>query len=80
MWFLLQVLWLGSFFLFADSTARLVLATGSSPFVPPLAGLKTSTPGIFVYRTIEDMDALQRLGGPPQLPMGFTKAILAISP
>jgi len=37
---------------------ELVLATGSSPFVPPLAGLKTSTPGIFVYRTIEDMDAI----------------------
>lgn len=37
---------------------ELVLATGSSPFIPPLAGLKTSTPGIFVYRTIEDMDAI----------------------
>lgn len=37
---------------------ELVLATGSNPFVPPLAGLKTSTPGIFLYRTIEDMDAI----------------------
>ena len=36
---------------------ELVLATGSSPFVPPVAGLNTSIPGIFLYRTIEDMDA-----------------------
>ncbi|CAE7842611.1 nasD, partial [Symbiodinium microadriaticum] len=37
---------------------ELVLATGSSPFVPPVPGLETSTPGIFLYRTIEDMDAI----------------------
>jgi len=37
---------------------ELVLATGSSPFVPPISGLKTSIPGIFLYRTIEDMDAI----------------------
>lgn len=37
---------------------ELVLATGSSPFVPPVPGLKTSTPGVFTYRTIEDMDAI----------------------
>eukprot|EP00439_Symbiodinium_sp_Y106_P075558 s91_g15.t1 len=37
---------------------ELVLATGSSPFVPPVPGLATSTPGIFLYRTIEDMDAI----------------------
>ena len=29
---------------------ELVLATGSSPFVPPVPGLATSTPGIFLYR------------------------------
>eukprot|EP00434_Breviolum_minutum_P006989 symbB.v1.2.006166.t1/scaffold366.1/size218977/8 len=37
---------------------ELVLATGSAPFIPPVAGLKTTTPGIFLYRTIEDMDAI----------------------
>jgi NAD(P)H-dependent nitrite reductase large subunit/NAD(P)H-dependent nitrite reductase small subunit len=34
----------------------LVLATGSSPFVPPVPG--TDKPGVFVYRTIEDLDAI----------------------
>eukprot|EP00438_Fugacium_kawagutii_P000320 Skav210721 [mRNA] locus=scaffold849:132808:135928:+ [translate_table: standard] len=37
---------------------ELVLATGSFPFVPPVLGLKTSIPGIFLYRTIEDMDGI----------------------
>jgi len=44
---------------------ELVLATGSSPFVPPISGLKTSIPGIFLYRTIEDMDACQLRGNSP---------------
>jgi NAD(P)H-dependent nitrite reductase large subunit/NAD(P)H-dependent nitrite reductase small subunit len=35
----------------------LVLATGSAPFVPPLPG--TDLPGVFVYRTIEDVDAIR---------------------
>ncbi len=35
----------------------LVLATGSSPFVPPLAGI--DTPGTFVYRTIDDVEAIR---------------------
>ncbi len=35
----------------------LVLATGSSAFVPPLSG--TDTPGVFVYRTIEDLEAIK---------------------
>jgi nitrite reductase (NADH) large subunit len=35
----------------------LVLATGSAPFVPPLAGIDQS--GVFVYRTIEDLDAIR---------------------
>ena len=35
---------------------RLVLATGSYPFVPPLAG--GDGPGCFVYRTLDDLDAL----------------------
>jgi nitrite reductase (NADH) large subunit len=35
---------------------RLVLATGSYPFVPPLEG--GDGPGCFVYRTIEDLEAI----------------------
>lgn len=34
----------------------LVLATGSAPFVPPVPGMQQ--PGVFVYRTIEDLDAI----------------------
>jgi nitrite reductase (NADH) large subunit len=36
---------------------RLVLATGSAPFVPPVPG--HDLPGVFVYRTIGDLDALR---------------------
>ncbi len=36
----------------------LVLATGSSPFVPDIRGADT-TPGVFVYRTIEDISAIR---------------------
>ncbi|MGH3516912.1 MAG: nitrite reductase large subunit NirB [Haloechinothrix sp.] len=35
----------------------LVLATGSYPFVPPVPG--HDLPGCFVYRTIEDLDAIK---------------------
>ena len=35
----------------------LVLATGSAPFVPPLAGVELA--GVFVYRTIQDLDAIR---------------------
>ncbi|HEX6683781.1 MAG TPA: nitrite reductase large subunit NirB [Candidatus Limnocylindrales bacterium] len=35
----------------------LVLATGSRPFVPPIEG--ASAPGVFVYRTIEDLQAIR---------------------
>ena len=35
----------------------LVLATGSAPFVPPIPGADKN--GIFVYRTIEDLDAMK---------------------
>ncbi|MGE5137709.1 MAG: nitrite reductase large subunit NirB [Gemmatimonadota bacterium] len=35
----------------------LVLATGSRPFVPPVPG--ADLPGCFVYRTIEDLDAIR---------------------
>ena len=34
-----------------------VLATGSAPFVPSIPG--TELPGVFVYRTIEDLDAIR---------------------
>ena len=36
---------------------KLVMATGSSPFVPPVPGIDKD--GVFVYRTIEDLDAIQ---------------------
>jgi nitrite reductase (NADH) large subunit len=35
----------------------LVLATGSTPFVPPIPGVER--PGVFVYRTIEDLEAIR---------------------
>ncbi len=35
---------------------RVVLATGSSPFVPPIDGIDKR--GVFVYRTIEDLDKI----------------------
>lgn len=35
----------------------LVLATGSVPFVPPVPG--AGLPGVFVYRTIDDLEALR---------------------
>lgn len=35
---------------------KLVLATGSSAFVPPINGAEKD--GVFVYRTIEDLDAI----------------------
>ena len=34
----------------------LVLATGSAPFVPPIQGVEKK--GVFVYRTIEDLEAM----------------------
>jgi nitrite reductase (NADH) large subunit len=36
----------------------LVLATGSTPFVPPIPGRDAA--GCFVYRTIDDLDAIRR--------------------
>lgn len=35
---------------------KLILATGSSAFVPPIKGVEKE--GVFVYRTIEDLDAI----------------------
>ena len=37
----------------------LVLATGSYPFVPPVDG--TDLPGVFVYRTLDDLEAIRAL-------------------
>lgn len=39
---------------------KLVLATGSSPFVPPIPG--NDKAGVFVYRTIEDLEAMMAWG------------------
>lgn len=39
---------------------KIVLATGSYPFVPPLPGVKTR--GVFVYRTIEDLQKIIEYG------------------
>jgi len=39
---------------------KLVLATGSYPFVPPIPGKDRE--GCFVYRTIEDLEAMQACG------------------
>ncbi|MCL8027457.1 nitrite reductase large subunit NirB [Nocardioides bruguierae] len=36
---------------------QLVLATGAAPFVPPVPGREHD--GVFVYRTIEDLDAIR---------------------
>ncbi|MFE6613913.1 nitrite reductase large subunit NirB [Amycolatopsis sp. NPDC057786] len=41
----------------------LVLATGSRPFVPPVPG--HDLPGCFVYRTIEDLDAIREAAQRP---------------
>lgn len=35
---------------------KLILATGSSPFVPPVPGIEKD--GVFVYRTIEDLEGM----------------------
>jgi nitrite reductase (NADH) large subunit len=40
---------------------QLVLATGAAPFVPPVAG--TDLDGCFVYRTIEDLEAITEAAG-----------------
>ncbi|WP_031428834.1 nitrite reductase large subunit NirB [Flavimarina sp. Hel_I_48] len=39
----------------------LILATGSSPFVPPIKGADKE--GVFVYRTLEDLDAMKAYAG-----------------
>ncbi|MEM9186949.1 MAG: FAD-dependent oxidoreductase [Planctomycetota bacterium] len=39
----------------------LVLATGSRPFVPPMPGV--DLPGVFVYRTVEDLQQIRDYAG-----------------
>jgi len=48
---------------FEQGYDALVLATGSRPFVPPVKG--HDLPGVFVYRTIEDLDAIRVAAGKP---------------
>lgn len=43
-----------------DTYDKLILATGSSAFVPPIQGSQRQ--GVFVYRTIEDLDAIMEYG------------------
>ncbi len=43
-----------------DTYDKLVLATGSSPFVPPVPGVDKD--GVFVYRTIEDLNDIISYG------------------
>lgn len=39
---------------------KLILATGSRPFVPPIPGVELN--GVYVYRTIEDLEAIAARG------------------
>ncbi|WP_257666290.1 nitrite reductase large subunit NirB [Parapedobacter tibetensis] len=39
---------------------KLILATGSAAFVPPIPGVEKT--GVFVYRTLEDLDAIMTYG------------------
>ncbi|MCL4113889.1 UNVERIFIED_CONTAM: hypothetical protein GTU68_024073 [Idotea baltica] len=47
---------------------HLVMATGSSPFVPPIPGREQ--PGCFVYRTIEDLEAIREWSLRPTVTSG----------
>ena len=47
---------------------KLVLATGSYPFVPPIQG--NDSPGTFVYRTIDDLENMEAWGNKPDVNVG----------
>ncbi|MCC4211543.1 nitrite reductase large subunit NirB [Leeuwenhoekiella parthenopeia] len=51
---------------------NLILATGSAPFVPPIKGADKK--GVFVYRTIEDLDAMKAYAA--KLKSGAKAAVL----
>jgi len=53
---------------------HLILATGSSPFIPPLEGV--SKPGVFIYRTIEDLEAIEGYAKKLQTQGRFKAAVL----
>ena len=53
---------------------KLVLATGSRPFVPPIGGADLA--GVFVYRTIEDLIALREYAEAVLARGGRTGAVL----
>ncbi len=48
---------------------RLVLATGSVPFVPPVPG--RGRPGVFVYRTIDDLESIRAYAQRPEVVEGL---------
>lgn len=48
----------------AHAFDELVLATGSVPVVPPTPGATRGRPGVVVYRTLADCDAIRPLTGP----------------
>ncbi len=52
----------------------LILATGSSPFIPPLEGV--SKPGVFIYRTIEDLEAIEVYANKMKAEGRFKAAVL----
>lgn len=52
----------------------LILATGSSPFIPSLKGV--DKPGVFIYRTIEDLEAIQNYASKLKGNGRFNAAIL----
>jgi nitrite reductase (NADH) large subunit len=52
----------------------LVLATGSSPFIPPIKGVEKE--GIFIYRTIEDLEAIQNYADKLKSKGRFQAAVL----
>ncbi|MBA4302248.1 MAG: nitrite reductase (NAD(P)H) [Cyclobacterium sp.] len=52
----------------------LVLSTGSSPFIPPIKGVEKE--GIFIYRTIEDLEAIQNYADKLKSKGRFQSAVL----
>jgi nitrite reductase (NADH) large subunit len=53
---------------------KLVLATGSYPFVPPVEGRDAR--GCFVYRTIEDLEAMQAFAAPTRSGTKMTGVVI----